>query len=134
MTLKHVLMAVLMTTTVVAWNTDAYAGGCDKQGSSQSIAWIQAKYKNCVNCGVQKGKDGKMVYYCYCGSGCKTTAKTTTTAQTTQNAKKDSRNTKDNAIKYGTKAANIATGGAISEAKKAVKTVKKVAKKVKKIF
>ncbi|MBP5344391.1 MAG: hypothetical protein J6Y85_04920 [Alphaproteobacteria bacterium] len=44
---------------------------CKKQGSHNSIAWIQSKYKNCVNCGSQTGSNGEVVYYCQCGDGCK---------------------------------------------------------------
>jgi len=69
------------------YGKNAEAGSCTKQGSSQSIAWIQSKYKNCGNCGTQKDSKGKTVYYCYCGDGCKTTATNSNQTATASNSK-----------------------------------------------
>ena len=54
---------------LLPYSSDKVSGSCTKQGSSVSIATIQSKYKNCVNCGTQMNGN-KTVYYCYCGDGC----------------------------------------------------------------
>ena len=56
--LKQIATVALMG-VVVMCATDAMAGSCTKQGSSNSIDWIKKKYKNCTNCGSQKDKKGK---------------------------------------------------------------------------
>ncbi|MBP5343878.1 MAG: hypothetical protein J6Y85_02235 [Alphaproteobacteria bacterium] len=69
MNTKKIAFTTLMIGTIL-YATSTLAGSCTKQGSSVSIATIQSKYKNCVNCGTQKNGN-KTVYYCYCGDGCK---------------------------------------------------------------
>ena len=47
------------------------ASDCEKYGSHVSHEWIEARQKDCVDCGVQTGSKGEIVYWCYCGKGCK---------------------------------------------------------------
>ncbi len=84
MKLKQLTIAALMASAMMC-SVEAMAGSCTKQGSSTSIDWIKKKYKNCTNCGTQKDKKGKTVYYCYCGDGCG--ASNGSSAKGQQNAK-----------------------------------------------
>ncbi|MBP5344510.1 MAG: hypothetical protein J6Y85_05515 [Alphaproteobacteria bacterium] len=61
---------------------------CKKQGSHNSIAWIQSKYKNCVNCGSQTGSNGEVVYYCQCGDGCKASSSSGSGSSSSSSGKK----------------------------------------------
>ncbi len=65
-------------------STQVMAAACvsTKRGSSVSIATIQKQYKNCKNCGTQKDKKGKKVYYCYCeDKNCQSTSTPTNTTK-----------------------------------------------------
>ncbi|MBQ4472650.1 MAG: hypothetical protein II942_05385 [Alphaproteobacteria bacterium] len=46
------------------------AANCEKYGSHTSHEWIEARQKDCVDCGLTVGSDSRIVYYCYCGKGC----------------------------------------------------------------
>ena len=50
---------------------NAVASDCEKYGSHVSHEWIEARQKDCVDCGIQVGSKGEIVYWCYCGKGCK---------------------------------------------------------------
>jgi len=107
MKLSSISIAVLAT--VLCINSGAaVAASCQKQGSSVSIATIQKKYKNCVNCGTQRDSKGKTVYYCYCGTGCSVKAQASSSSSKVATTVK---NNSSSANKTSSTSSSVKTSG-----------------------
>jgi len=107
MNIKKITFATLAIGAILC-ASPSLAGSCKKQGSSVSIATIQSKYKNCVNCGTQKNGN-KTVYYCYCGDGCKGTPSTSSSSSSPSSSSSSSSGSSSGSCKKQGSSVSIAT-------------------------